>query len=172
MNTKIVVSSLCGAAALAPAVAAAAAPAAPAAGTDPASAPEPVTGVTNAVAQVLSTDAAQKVGTAMKHADQKRAAVRARAAAAPNTNSTGPGAAAGGAASPTLQAIAQCESSGDPSARSGPYGGLYQFDAQTWASVGGTGDPASASPQEQTMRAEMLMQREGMTPWPVCGAGK
>lgn len=72
----------------------------------------------------------------------------------------------------SLQAIAQCESSGNAGARNGQYGGLYQFDRQTWQSVGGTGDPAQASPQEQTMRAEMLMSQRGSNPWPVCGAGK
>lgn len=77
-----------------------------------------------------------------------------------------------GGASPELRAIALCESSGDPGATSGPYGGLYQFDAQTWASVGGTGDPASASPAEQTKRAKILLARRGTEAWPVCGAGR
>lgn len=71
-----------------------------------------------------------------------------------------------------LQSIAQCESSGDPTARSGPYGGLFQFDQQTWASVGGTGDPAAASPAEQEQRAAILYQQRGTQAWPVCGAGK
>lgn len=81
-------------------------------------------------------------------------------------------AAASAPAPASLQAIAQCESSGNPSATNGPYGGLYQFDYQTWHSVGGTGDPASASPAEQTYRAELLMQQRGTQPWPVCGAGR
>lgn len=51
------------------------------------------------------------------------------------------------------------------------YRGLYQFDCQTWQSVGGTGDPAQASVEEQTRRAEMLQSQRGNAPWPVCGQG-
>lgn len=49
--------------------------------------------------------------------------------------------------------------------------GLYQFDCQTWHSVGGSGDPAAASPAEQRRRAEILQGQRGNSPWPVCGAG-
>lgn len=70
-----------------------------------------------------------------------------------------------------LDAIAQCESGGDPTAVSanGSYRGLFQFDAATWASVGGSGDPAAASSEEQYRRAAMLYARAGASPWPVCG---
>ena len=71
-----------------------------------------------------------------------------------------------------LEAIAACESGGDPSAIGGGglYRGKYQFDVQTWASVGGSGDPAAASEAEQDMRAAMLYERAGAAPWPVCGS--
>ena len=74
-------------------------------------------------------------------------------------------------ASPNLQAIAACESGGNPGAvdSSGTYRGKYQFDYGTWASVGGTGDPAAASEAEQDKRAAMLYSQQGATPWPVCG---
>jgi hypothetical protein len=74
-------------------------------------------------------------------------------------------------ASPTMQAIAQCESGGDPTAIGGGglYRGKYQFDLATWQSVGGTGDPAAASEAEQDRRAAMLYARAGSAPWPVCG---
>jgi hypothetical protein len=49
------------------------------------------------------------------------------------------------------------------------YRGKYQFDVQTWSSVGGSGDPAAASEAEQDMRAAMLYGRAGASPWPVCG---
>jgi soluble lytic murein transglycosylase-like protein len=77
----------------------------------------------------------------------------------------------GGVSLSTLDAIAACESGGDPRAVSagGTYRGLYQFDYGTWASVGGTGDPAAASPAEQTYRAALLYSRSGSSPWPVCG---
>ena len=50
-----------------------------------------------------------------------------------------------------LQAIAACESGGDPHA------------------VGGSGDPAAAPETEQDRRAALLYARAGASPWPVCG---
>lgn len=47
------------------------------------------------------------------------------------------------------------------------YYGAYQFDLQTWAGVGGAGNPAHASPAEQDMRAQMLYDRRGLAPWPT-----
>lgn len=49
------------------------------------------------------------------------------------------------------------------------YYGAYQFDLSTWQSVGGTGLPSDASPEEQDMRALMLYHASGAGPWPVCG---
>lgn len=73
----------------------------------------------------------------------------------------------------TLHAIAWCETGGtmNPSITSsnGMYRGLYQFDFTTWAGVGGSGDPAAASKEEQGVRAAILYQRRGSQPWPVCG---
>ena len=71
----------------------------------------------------------------------------------------------------TLESIASCESGGDPTAVSsdGAYRGKYQFDRGTWASVGGSGDPAAAPEAEQDYRAALLYQRAGSSPWPVCG---
>ena len=73
-------------------------------------------------------------------------------------------------ASPTLQAIAACESGGNPATDTGNgFYGKYQFTLPTWAAVGGTGNPARASEAEQDRRATMLYAREGASPWPVCG---
>lgn len=71
----------------------------------------------------------------------------------------------------TLDAIAACESGGDPTVvdASGTYYGKYQFDLGTWASVGGSGSPADASEAEQDYRAALLYSRAGSSPWPVCG---
>lgn len=71
----------------------------------------------------------------------------------------------------TLEAIAACESGGDPAAVSsnGSYRGKYQFDYETWASVGGSGDPAAAPEREQDERAARLYRERGSQPWPVCG---
>ncbi len=78
-----------------------------------------------------------------------------------------------GGASPALEAIAACESGGDPSAvgGGGTYRGKYQFSRETWAGVGGSGDPADASEGEQDRRAAMLYARTGASSWPVCGSG-
>ncbi|MFN8161108.1 MAG: transglycosylase family protein [Solirubrobacterales bacterium] len=77
----------------------------------------------------------------------------------------------GGISMATLDAIASCESGGDPGAvdASGTYRGKYQFDTGTWASVGGSGDPAAAPEAEQDYRAALLYARSGSSPWPVCG---
>ena len=76
----------------------------------------------------------------------------------------------GSVASGTLEAIAACESGGDPTAvNAAGYYGKYQFDLGTWASVGGSGNPAEASEAEQDMRAQMLYDQAGAAPWPVCG---
>jgi len=95
----------------------------------------------------------------------KRAAAEAKAA------HTGGAAVAGGStAAPHLQAIAACESGGNYSADTGNgFFGAYQFTQSTWASVGGTGNPAAASPAEQDRRAAMLYAQQGTSPWPVCG---
>jgi hypothetical protein len=113
----------------------------------------------------LRTDAKLKRHNAAKivrheQAVKARKRAAARAAAAPAAS-----------ASPQLQAIAACESGGNPRAigGGGAYRGKYQFDYGTWASVGGSGDPAAAPESEQDARAAMLLQRSGTTPWPVCG---
>lgn len=70
-----------------------------------------------------------------------------------------------------LDRIATCESHDDPAAVSpaGLYRGEYQFDFSTWYSVGGRGDPASASTAAQERRATTLLDDRGISPWPVCG---
>jgi hypothetical protein len=77
----------------------------------------------------------------------------------------------GGVSIETLEAIASCESGGDPKVVSsdGSYRGKYQFDYGTWESVGGHGDPAAAPEIEQDYRAALLYSRSGSSPWPVCG---
>jgi hypothetical protein len=77
----------------------------------------------------------------------------------------------GGVTMGTLEAIAACESGGDPEAVSsdGSYMGLYQFDQGTWESVGGTGSPIEASAAEQSYRAALLYSEAGSSPWPICG---
>ena len=120
-------------------------------------------------------DAKVKLNVATKRAERQQQAAKERrrkrrlaaaAQAAPTSAATG------SSASPQLESIAACESGGNPSAvdASGTYRGKYQFDYGTWASVGGSGDPAAAPESEQDMRAQMLMERSGSSPWPVCGS--
>jgi hypothetical protein len=49
------------------------------------------------------------------------------------------------------------------------YRGYYQFSQSSWESVGGRGDPAAASLDEQTARAQLLAARSDPAhQWPVC----
>jgi hypothetical protein len=127
-------------------------------------------------ARELHQDAKQKLHSALRKAKRerkqelrrkRRRQLAKQQAAAPAATPT----AGGSTASPQLEAIAACESGGDPGAvgGGGAYRGKYQFDYGTWASVGGSGDPAAASEAEQDQRAAMLYARSGSTPWPVCG---
>jgi hypothetical protein len=76
----------------------------------------------------------------------------------------------GSTASAPLEAIAACESGGNPSTNTGNgFYGKYQFTMETWQSVGGTGNPAAASEAEQDRRAARLYAQAGSSPWPACG---
>jgi hypothetical protein len=167
---KVLVPVLCASAAAAPAVALAATNDQEN-GQVAASAMAPATDASHAE---LRQDARNKLDTAVQRAKHQRklklrakARKRARAAAATGV----PAGSGGGAASPQLEAIAACESGGNPSAvgGGGSFRGKYQFDYGTWASVGGSGDPAAAPEAEQDARAAALLARSGTSPWPVCG---
>ena len=103
------------------------------------------------------------------HTEPKLAPLLVRTAGKPYTPPAGamtPSVGAGG----TLQAIRQCESGGNYSTNTGNgFYGAYQFTQSTWESVGGTGNPAAASPAEQDKRAAILYSQQGAAPWPVCG---
>lgn len=73
-------------------------------------------------------------------------------------------------AAPALEAIARCESGGDPTAVSpgGKYRGKYQFSRATWRGLGGTGDPAAAPEAEQDRLAALLLRKQGPSAWPSC----
>lgn len=67
-------------------------------------------------------------------------------------------------------ALGRCEAGGNPRAYNpAGYYGLYQFSLGTWRGVGGSGNPAEASADEQTYRAQLLYARRGDSPWPHCG---
>lgn len=69
-----------------------------------------------------------------------------------------------------LARIRACESGGNYSTNTGNgFYGAYQFDQQTWQSVGGSGLASNASPAEQDRLAAKLYAQRGAAPWPVCG---
>ncbi|WP_338403838.1 transglycosylase family protein [Cellulosimicrobium arenosum] len=67
--------------------------------------------------------------------------------------------------------LAQCESGGNPATNTGNgYYGLYQFSAQTWHAMGGSGLPSENSAAEQTRLAKKLQAQSGWGQWPACSA--
>ncbi len=104
---------------------------------------------------------------ASRKLSRARAETSSGTAAAPGTY---PGPDAVGVGAAALEQIALCESGGDPTAVSadGAYRGKYQFDYGTWASVGGSGDPAAAPESEQDYRAALLYAEGGAGHWPNC----
>ncbi len=69
------------------------------------------------------------------------------------------------------ESLRQCESGGNYQivSANGLYYGAYQFSLGTWASVGGSGNPAEATVAEQDRRAQILFSQRGSSPWPHCG---
>lgn len=66
-----------------------------------------------------------------------------------------------------LARVRQHESGGNYATNTGNgYYGAYQFDQRTWNGVGGSGLPSNASPAEQDMRAQLLYNQRGCSPWP------
>ncbi|WP_167198436.1 resuscitation-promoting factor [Brevibacterium pigmentatum] len=64
--------------------------------------------------------------------------------------------------------IAECESNFNPRAvnqSNNAHFGLFQFKLQTWQSMGGSGNPIDASPQEQFDRAKKLQAEAGWGQW-------
>lgn len=124
-------------------------------------------------AQAARAQAAADRAKAASDAAQRAAArrvVATPAAGAPSDASL-PAAPTGGPSEAQWARLRQCESGGNYRAvnPSGKYRGAYQFDYRTWAAMGGSGDPAAASPAEQDLRAKMLYDLRGWRPWPECG---
>jgi hypothetical protein len=71
----------------------------------------------------------------------------------------------------TLNAIAMCESGMNWRivSANGLYMGGLQFSAATWRSVGGRGLPHHHTRAEQRYRGALLLIRDGLGQWPVCG---
>lgn len=75
-----------------------------------------------------------------------------------NTNSNG-----------VWEKLADCETHGNWNSNTGNgyFGGL-QFNQSTWNGTGGTGNPASASKEEQIIRGKILQAARGWEPWTGC----
>lgn len=69
------------------------------------------------------------------------------------------------------ESIAKCETNGNWSENTGNgyFGGL-QFSQSAWNSVGGVGNPAQASKDEQITRGKMLQKMRGWGVWGACAA--
>ena len=67
-------------------------------------------------------------------------------------------------------ALARCESSGNPTARSrdGRYSGAFQFSDATWRSLGFAGRAADHPYEVQLVAAKRLQARSGWGQWPRC----
>jgi hypothetical protein len=128
--------------------------------------PTPLPSAADQRAEVVRFKAVDQLAERRAERADRRAEARRRERRAERRRERG-----GGGASPALEAIAACESGGDPTAigGGGMYRGKYQFSRETWASVGGSGDPAAASEAEQDKRAAMLYAQGGAGHWPVCG---
>ncbi len=89
-------------------------------------------------------------------------------APAPAPSPTPPPAPAG-SVSANLDAIARCESGGNPDAYNpAGYYGAFQFSLATWQGLGFSGDPRDYSYAEQKYAAVHLVARSGYSPWPHC----
>ena len=78
---------------------------------------------------------------------------------------------ANAADSSTWDALAQCESGGNWGINTGNgFSGGLQFLPSTWQAFGGTGDPASASREQQIAVAERVLAAQGWNAWPACSA--
>lgn len=77
-----------------------------------------------------------------------------------------------GSVSANLDAIARCESGGNPDAYNpAGYYGAFQFSLATWRGLGFSGDPRDYSYSEQKYAAVHLVARTGgYSSWPHCAA--
>lgn len=90
-------------------------------------------------------------------------------APAPRAPRPTPPPAPSGSVSANLDAIAQCESGGNPDAYNpAGYYGAFQFALPTWQGLGFTGDPRDYTYNEQKYAAIALYNQRGYAPWPHC----
>ena len=66
--------------------------------------------------------------------------------------------------------VANCESEGNWTMVADPFYGGLQFTIESWREVEGTGRPDHHPREEQIMRAELLLAKQGWQAWPACAA--
>ena len=89
-------------------------------------------------------------------------------AAAPSTTNTPPIAVV---SDDVWDKLAQCESGGNWQIDTGNgYGGGLQISQATWNAHGGSGNPASASREQQIAVAQGILASQGWNAWPACSA--
>lgn len=82
-----------------------------------------------------------------------------------------PAPAPAGSVSANLDAIARCESGGNPDAYNpAGYYGAFQFALATWHGLGMSGDPRDYTYAQQKYVALALYNRSGYSPWPHCAS--
>lgn len=90
---------------------------------------------------------------------------------AAGTDDAGGGGTGGGTMSQRLDAIAECESGGNPRAYNpaGPWYGAWQFRQDTWLRMGGgPGDIRNYTYAQQKVVAQRLAEADGWDAWPSC----
>lgn len=89
----------------------------------------------------------------------------------PPTTSPPPPVASAPATGDRFDALAQCESGGDPTTNTGNgYYGAFQFALSTWHSIGRSGYPHHHTYGEQKAAAIDLQARSGWGQWSACSA--
>jgi uncharacterized protein YabE (DUF348 family) len=96
-------------------------------------------------------------------------------AASPGSSAAAPGQSSGsatavaGTMSAAWAKVGYCETGNNPTIVAGQFYGMYMMTQDAWRIAGGMGLPQQHSAAEQTMRAQILYNKLGSGPWPVCG---
>ncbi|MGZ4617733.1 MAG: ubiquitin-like domain-containing protein [Frankiaceae bacterium] len=89
--------------------------------------------------------------------------------AAASSQSSGPATAVPATMGSAWAKVGYCETGNNPTIVAGQFYGMYMMTQDAWRIAGGTGLPHQHSAAEQTMRAQILYNKLGSGPWPVCG---
>jgi septal ring factor EnvC (AmiA/AmiB activator) len=125
-----------------------------------------------AAQQAAAQQAAQQAAAQQVSSTPSQGAPSASGVAAAVSTGGAAGQWGGTPAPPSPQAFAalrNCEAGGNYQENTGNgYYGAYQFSAATWAGLGFSGLPSSASPATQNRAAQIEQQQGGWSAWPEC----